>query len=117
MKLTTRQLLTFFSLTYAVTWTRFAVAGTISRANASGARALAALTGALLLLGTFAPGLVALALTELTDGRAATRALLVRIFRWRVGVRLLWICAAYFIIRMRKMKLQAMESPVIAGGI
>ena len=32
-------------------------------------------------------------------------------------VALLWICAAYFLIRMRKMKLQAMECPVIAGGI
>jgi hypothetical protein len=116
LKLTTRQLLRFFSLTYAVTWTCFMAAGSISRGSESAA-ALAALAGALFLLGAFAPGLVALALTELTDGRAATRALLVRIFRWRVGVRLLWICAAYFIIRMRKMKLQAMESPVIAGGI
>jgi membrane protease YdiL (CAAX protease family) len=31
-------------------------------------------------------------------------------------VALLWICAAYFLVRMRKMKLQAIESPVIAGG-
>ncbi len=31
-------------------------------------------------------------------------------------VALLWICAAYFLVRMRKMKLQAIESLVIAGG-
>jgi uncharacterized protein len=87
VKLTTRQVLTFFSFTCAVTWICWTAAGRVSRANASGAPALAALAGALFLLGTFAPGLVALALTELTDGRAATRALLGRIFRWRVGVR------------------------------
>jgi membrane protease YdiL (CAAX protease family) len=87
VKLTTRQLLTFFSLTYAVTWICWTAAGTVSRASPSGAPALAALAGALFLLGTFSPGLLALALTDLTDGRAATRALLGRIFRWRVDVR------------------------------
>jgi membrane protease YdiL (CAAX protease family) len=54
------------------------------------ARATPALTsigGALFLLGVFAPALVALALTERTEGRAATRALLRRVFMWRVGAR------------------------------
>ena len=95
MKLTTRQLPTFFSLTYAVTWTCFVTAGVISRANAPVAPARAVLGGALLLLGTFAPGLIALTLTELAEGRAATRALFGRGFRWRVGLRWYVFAVAY----------------------
>jgi hypothetical protein len=83
----TRPLLKFFLLTYAITWTCFTAAGAISRGGARPAPALAALTGALFLLGTFAPGLVALALTERVEGRAATRALLRQVFAWRVGAR------------------------------
>jgi hypothetical protein len=78
---------TFFFLTYAVTWTCFMAAGAIVRGSARGAPASAALVEALFLLGTFAPGLVALALTERAEGRAATRALLGQIFHWRVGAR------------------------------
>jgi membrane protease YdiL (CAAX protease family) len=63
------------------------VAGAISRRSAPVAPTLAAIAGALLLIGTFAPALVALALTERAEGRPATRALLRRIFEWRVGAR------------------------------
>ncbi len=80
-------LLKFFSLTYAATWICWMAAGAISRGNAPAAPALAAIAGALFLLGTFAPALVALALTERAEGRAATRALLRRVFEWRVGAR------------------------------
>jgi CAAX protease family protein len=83
----TRPLLKFFSLTYAATWICWMAAGAISRGNAPAAPALAAIAGALFLLGTFAPALVALALTERAEGRAATRALLRRVFEWRVGAR------------------------------
>ena len=76
-------LLKFFSLSYAITWTCWAAAGSISRVRASAA----ALAQALFLLGTFAPGLIALALTGLAAGRAATRALLGRILQWQVGAR------------------------------
>jgi uncharacterized protein len=95
VKLTTRRLLTFFPLTYAVTWTCFITAGVVSRASAPAAPARAVLGGALLLLGTFAPGLIALALTELAEGRAATRALFGRVFRWRVGLRWYLFAVAY----------------------
>ncbi len=91
-----RPLLTFFSLTYAVTWICWTVAGAISRGSALPAPALAALGGALLLLGTFAPGLIALALTERSEGRAATRALLRRVFRWAVGARWYLFAVGYF---------------------
>jgi len=77
----------FFLLTYAATWICWTVAGTISRGSAPAAPALAALATALFLLGTFAPALVALAPTERAEGRAATQALLRRIFKWRVGAR------------------------------
>jgi len=83
----TRPLLKFFSLTYAATWICWMAAGAISRGNAPAAPALAAIAGALFLLGTFAPALVALALTERAEGRAATRALLRQVFEWRVGAR------------------------------
>ena len=83
----TRPLLKFFSLTYAATWICWMAAGAISRGNTPAAPALAAIAGALFLLGTFAPALVALALTERAEGRAATRALLRRVFEWRVGAR------------------------------
>lgn len=80
-------LLKFFSLTYVMAWTCWVAAGSISSGPASDAPGRAALAQALLLLGTFAPGLVALAMTGLAGGRAATRALLGRVFRWDVGAR------------------------------
>ena len=92
----TRPLLTFFSLTYAVTWICWTAAGAISRGTAPAAPALAALAGVLLLLGTFAPGLIALALTERAEGREATRALLRRVFQWHVGARWYVFAVGYF---------------------
>jgi hypothetical protein len=83
----THPILTFFSLTYAVTWTCFTAGAAILRGGARPASALAALAGALFLLGTFAPALIALALTERAEGRAATRQLLGQVFEWRVRVR------------------------------
>lgn len=43
------------------------------------------LGGPVFLLGVFAPGLVALALTATHDGQDAVRSLLARVVRWRVG--------------------------------
>jgi membrane protease YdiL (CAAX protease family) len=83
----TRPLLKFFSLTYAATWICWTAAAATSRRSAPANPALVALSGALFLLGTFAPALVALALTERAEGRAATRALLRRVLEWRVGAR------------------------------
>jgi membrane protease YdiL (CAAX protease family) len=80
-------LFTFFSLTYAATWTCWAAAAAISREPSSSDPIRAGLAGALILLGTVAPSLVALALTQRAEGRAATRALLDRIFLWDVDAR------------------------------
>ncbi len=76
-------MLKFFSLTLTLTWMCFTLAGSVP----GDAAPLAGLRGALLLLGTFAPSLVALALTARTEGRTGTMALLGRILEWRVGAR------------------------------
>ena len=83
----TRPLLRFFSLTYVATWICWTAAGAISRGSAPAAPALATVAGGLFLLGTFVPGIVALAFTDRAEGRAATRALLRRVFEWRVDAR------------------------------
>ncbi len=71
-----RPLLTFFALTYIVAWTCWAGAAAVTGGDA----------GAVFLLGTFAPGLVASALTDRFEGRGATYALLSRILHGQVGV-------------------------------
>lgn len=75
-------LLKFFVITYAVSWTCFIAAVPLS-ANPR----FATLRAVLVMLGTFAPGLVAVGLTARAEGSAGTRALLGRMFEWRVGVR------------------------------
>jgi hypothetical protein len=77
----------FFALTFAAAWIWWTAAGAISSRTAPGAPAFQPLAEALFLPGTFAPGLVALALTERAGGHAATRALIRRVFQWRVGAR------------------------------
>ena len=80
-------LLKFFFLTYAVTWTCFITVVMISRGPAPTAPAGALVRGFLLLLGTFAPALVALGITARTEGRQGVRALLRPIVDWQVGTR------------------------------
>ena len=74
-------LLKFFLFTFALTWTCFFTA--VALAGGS----LAVLVSPLVLLGTFAPSLVALALTTFENGRPGVEALLQRLFQWRVGLR------------------------------
>jgi len=80
-------LLKFFFLTYALTWTCFITVVMISRGPAPTAPAGALVRGFLLLLGTFAPALVALGITARTEGRQGVRALLRPIVDWQVGTR------------------------------
>ena len=79
----------FFVLTYAVMWACF-----ISVA-AAGIPVYAPLGGVLVLLGTFAPSLVALWLTARTEGDGGVRALLGGVLRWRVAVRWYLFALAY----------------------
>src|SRR4051794_24486469 len=78
---TRMSLLKFFLFTFALTWTCFFTA--VALAGGS----LAVLVSPLVLLGTFAPSLVALALTASENGRPGVEALLQRLFQWRVGLR------------------------------
>lgn len=75
-------LIKFFILTYALTWACWIPVVAWPTPARTSPRAL------LWLLGVFAPSLVALALTAKSDGAAAVRALVRRIFQWRVGA--LW---------------------------
>ncbi|OLC37591.1 MAG: hypothetical protein AUH81_05915 [Candidatus Rokubacteria bacterium 13_1_40CM_4_69_5] len=79
----------FFVLTYAVTWTCF-----ISVAAAR-IPARTPLGVFLVLLGVYAPSLVALWLTARAEGVTGARALLGRILRWRVPARWYLFAVAY----------------------
>lgn len=88
-------LIVFFLLTYALTWACWipVVAFFTSRPTS--------LVYGFWLLGTFAPSLVALALTTHKEGVAGTSALLGRIFRWRFAAR--WYVFAISYIALIKL--------------
>src|SRR3989442_5826427 len=72
-------LVKFFILTYAVMWTCFI---TVAAAAIPARRPLGAL---LVLLGTFAPSLVALGLTARAEGARGIRILVAGVLRWRAA--------------------------------
>jgi membrane protease YdiL (CAAX protease family) len=74
-------LVAFFLLSYALTWTCF-----ISVA-ASGIRSDSLLGGSVILLGAFAPALAALSVTALAEGRAGVTRFLTRCFHTNVAAR------------------------------
>lgn len=76
-------LVLFFGLTYAVTWAAFAGAGAIAPASPGWGW----LRGPLLLLGTFAPGIVAIGLTGVLEGRPGLAALLRRLVAFEAKAR------------------------------
>jgi hypothetical protein len=81
-------LLKFFLLTYAVTWPCFIAAARLP---------VGTLRAALLLLGTFAPSLVALWLVGGAESGSGIRALLDRIVEWRVGARWYLFALGYMV--------------------
>ncbi|HSM84845.1 MAG TPA: CPBP family intramembrane glutamic endopeptidase [Candidatus Limnocylindrales bacterium] len=102
-----RILLTFFLLTYAVTWTCWGAATALPRA------APAPLRGLIIILGVFAPALVAVSLTSSSGGLSGVLALLRRLVQWRVGVRWYFFAAGY----MAAIKLMvALAHRVLAGA-
>ena len=87
-----RSVAVFFGLTFLLAWTLWLAAASIPADAAGVAR------GLLFLPGTFAPAMVALALTaRRDDGGAALRALVDRLFLWRVPVRWYVFAAGYTI--------------------
>ena len=89
-------LLGFFGLTYVVTWTFFIGAVALSK-NLPSCASLGPGIQALILLGTFAPSMVALALTARAEGGAGVRALLGRLFRCQVSARWYVFAAGYMV--------------------
>lgn len=78
----------FIALTFASTWVLWALVIRASGTDVPAAHTpLLTLGGPVFLLGVFAPGLVAVALTACDEGRYAVGALLGRIVHWRVGLR------------------------------
>lgn len=90
-----RSLLRFFLLTYALTWVCFISVVKMSHAPRPTAPATAILSGSMLLLGTFAPALMALAVTARDEGRRGVRVLLRRMIQWQVGWRWYLFAVAY----------------------
>ena len=90
-----RSLLRFFLLTYALTWVCFISVVKMSHAPRPTAPATAILSGSFLLLGTFAPALMALAVTARDEGRRGVRVLLRRMIQWQVGWRWYLFAVAY----------------------
>lgn len=86
-----RNLAAFFLLTYAVSWTCFLSVAILTEGATVGVRG-----SALLLVGTFAPSLIALFLTHRNEGANGITTLLERIFYWRVGVRWYVFAIAFF---------------------
>ena len=87
-------LVAFFAVTFLATWSCFV--GAIVLADGSNAPPTAGVR-TLILLGTFAPALVALGLTRWTDGDAGVRALLGRLFLGQVRARWYVFAAGYMI--------------------
>jgi hypothetical protein len=95
----------FFVVTFAVTWTLWLLPDAV-RSERSGVLALG---GPEFLIGVFAPGLVALLLTSLREGRAALIKLLTRMVRWQarwplyvfaIGYMMMTKLAAAVIVRL-----------------
>lgn len=80
----------FFAITYAVSWTCFLAALALPGG-------FAVLRTPLLLLGTFAPSLVAIGLTALQRGRPGLEALLSRLFYTQVGARWYLFAVGYML--------------------
>ena len=86
----------FFAITFAVSWACFLAAGALSRTMAAGSGLSLPATG-LLLVGTFAPALVALAMTARTDGVEGVRAITGRLLLWRVRARWYVFAVGYMV--------------------
>jgi membrane protease YdiL (CAAX protease family) len=87
------RLLTYFLLTFLTTWSIwFAAAGLAEPGNTGFFGGY----GPVFLVGVFAPGLIAVALTAREEGRAGISRLLARIAHWRVGAHWYLFAVVYF---------------------
>jgi len=86
----------YFIATFAAAWALWMAAGSLAPASLG-----PTIRGLLFLPGVFAPGIVALCMTSRSDGPEGVRALLNRIFVWRVGMR--WYVFALFSVAGAKL--------------
>jgi membrane protease YdiL (CAAX protease family) len=77
----------FVAMTFALTWLLWAVVIRASHGATAPASSLLGLGGPVFLIGVFAPGIVAVILTAMEEGRAGVRVLLQRIAQWQVDAR------------------------------
>lgn len=100
-------LLIFFTATYAVTWICWISVVALPIPDHSPVRSV------LILLGTFAPALVALGLIAKHDGSAGIQALVRRLLQWDVGARWYLLAVTYMVV----IKLTvALAHRIIAGS-
>jgi membrane protease YdiL (CAAX protease family) len=102
----------FFLLTFVVSWTLWIAAAAVFDGVAATGQVSPGIRALIFLPGTFAPSLVAVALTARQEGRAGVFALLQRLFQWRVGLR--WY--AFAIVYMAAIKLTAALVHRVATG-
>jgi uncharacterized protein len=93
-----RSLLKFFFLTYVLTWVCFISVVKLSHAPPPNAPASAILRASLLIVGTFAPSLVALGVTARDEGSRGMRALLHGVLQWQVSWRWYLFAVVYMLI-------------------
>jgi membrane protease YdiL (CAAX protease family) len=89
------RLLAYFLLTFLFSWTVWFAAAEFAGPGNTG---FFGGHGPVFLLGVFAPGIVALALTAQAEGRTGVMRLLARIGQWRVGGRWYAIAIGYFVV-------------------
>ena len=81
----------YFALCFVITWALY---------FAANATQVVVARSALVYLGIFTPGILALLLTYREGGAAAVRSLVKRLFRWDVGVRW-YLFALFFVISLK----------------
>ena len=101
-------LITYFSLTFLLAWVLWIAAAAVTAETALSIE----IRALFFLPGTFAPAIVGILLTSRSGGATAVRALLGRLFRWRIGVR--WYVFAISYVAFVKL-VAAMVHRLIAG--
>jgi len=87
---------TFVGLTFAMSWLLWVAAAAILNWDLSSTSGWVVFSGALYLVGVFAPAIVGLALTAQSGGAPAVMSLVRRILQWSVGGRWYLLAVGYF---------------------
>lgn len=105
-------IIAFFLFTFAVSWTLWIAAAVFFDGVTAAGQIPPGIRALIFLPGTFAPLLMAVALTARKEGHAGVLALLRRMFQWRVGLR--WYVFA--LLYMAAIKLTAALVHRVATG-